>query len=171
MRVSQNFGFLYILLVICQILICNYCQITPYILVTMLPVMILCIPLSVNTISCMIIAFLTGLSVDWLSEGLIGINACALVPVALARKGIIRIFLGEDIISRSDSFSFKKNGALKISIALITSIGLFLTIYIVLDGAGTKTVWFNISRFFASLSCCYLLGVVVTNLLSPDDRK
>lgn len=80
---GQNFGLIYFLLVIGQIILCNFTNLGPYVTLTMLPAMILCMPLTVSTPLCMITAFVTGLSVDWLAEGLVGINAAALVPVAL----------------------------------------------------------------------------------------
>ncbi len=171
MRMNQNFGILYSLLLICQIILCNFSPLGPYIMLTMLPAMILCIPLTVNTIWCMVIAFLSGLSVDWLSEGLIGINAASLVPVALMRNGIIRIFFGEDLIIRKDSFSFNKFGALKVSAALLVCLSVFLGIYVILDGAGTRPQWFNWTYFGASLACNWLLALLVTYILTPDDRK
>ena len=171
MRTNQNFGLLYFLLVICQIILCNYCHLGPYVMLTMLPAMILCIPLSINTAACMLIAFASGLSVDWLSEGLLGLNAAAAVPAALLRKPLIRFFLGEDIITRNDSFSIRKNGIGKVSFAILTVTALFLAIYIFLDGAGTRPFWFCISRFSASLACNWVLGLIVTGILTPDDRK
>ncbi len=171
MRTNQNLGILYSLLLICQIILCNFSPLGPYIMLTMLPAMILCIPLTINTIWCMIIAFVSGLVVDWLSEGLIGINAASLLPVALMRKGIIRIFFGEDLITRKDSFSFNKFGALKVSAALLTSTAVFLAFYVLLDGAGTRPQWFNWAYFGASLACNWLLALLVTHILTPDDRK
>lgn len=171
MRMNQHFGILYILLLICQLILCNYSPLGPYIMLTMLPAMILCVPLTISTIGCMFIAFGSGLAVDWLAEGLIGINAASLIPVALARKTIIKIFLGEDLITRKDSFSFNKYGTSKVSAAIITSIAIFLAMYIMLDGAGTRPLWFNTVSFLASLLCNWLLGLLVTHTLTPDDRK
>lgn len=168
---NHNFGILFTILVIAQMIICNYFQITPYVVLSILPAMILCIPLTVSTSFCMIIAFVSGLAVDWLAEGLIGINAAALVPVALARKSIIRIFLGEDLIARRDSFTFKKNGIGKISVALFAALAIFFVIYTALDGAGMRPTSFNLIRFFASLSASMALSLVVTAVLTPDDRK
>lgn len=168
---NQHFGILYFLMVIGQMVICNYFHFTPYIVLSMLPAMILCMPLTIKTSACMIIAFASGLSVDWLAEGLIGINAASLVPVALARKTIIRIFLGEDLIARSDSFTFKKNGIGKISIALITALSIFFGIYVILDSAGTQPTSFNIIRFAASVAASFILSLLVTAVLTPDDRK
>lgn len=168
---NHNFGILFILLVIAQMIICNYFQMTPYIVLSILPAMILCIPLTVSTNVCMLIAFASGLTVDWLAEGLIGINAASLVPVAMARKTIIRIFLGEDLIARRDSFTFKKNGIGKISIALFASLAIFFAIYIILDGAGTRPYSFNLIRFTASVTASLALSLVVSAVLIPDDRK
>lgn len=171
MKTSQNFGILYVLLVMIQVLICNYCRLSPYITLSMLPAMVLCLPLGIGTVRCMVAAFISALCVDWLSEGLIGINAAALLPVAFLKTGIIRIFIGEDIISRKDSFSLRKNGIGKISIIILAALTIYLCIYILLDGAGTRPLWFNIARFCASLACNWILSIAVVRLLMPDDRK
>lgn len=168
---GQNFRLYYFLLLIGQILLCNYFPFGMYVVLSLLPAMILCIPLTIGTAGCMLIAFASGLAVDWLSEGLLGINAAALVPVALLRKPFIRLFLGEDLITRKDSFSFRKNGAGKISMTMILALAVFLGIYIFLDGAGTRPVLIDLARFAASLICCWPLALLVTDILTPDDRK
>ncbi len=171
MRTNHNFGILYILMLVCQIALCNFSPLGPYIMLTLLPAMILCMPLGIGTIWCMVLAFFTGLSVDWISEGLLGINAAALVPVALARKTVIRLFFGEDLITRKDSFSFNKYGMGKVSAAQATVLALFLIIYITLDGAGTRSLWFSLSYFGASLLCNLPLALLTTHVLTPDDRR
>lgn len=171
MRTGQNFGLLYSLLLICQVLLCNYFQFTPYAMLTLLPAMILCVPLTISTTGCMILAFGSGLAVDWIAEGVIGLNASALIPVALLRKPLIRIFFGEDLITRKDSFSLRKYGMAKVSAAILSCLAVFLVIYIFLDGAGTKPLWFNLSRGGITLLCSYLVSLIVVNTLTPDDRK
>ena len=168
---TQNFGLLYFLMVLGQMVLCNFTDFSPFVMLTLLPAMIICVPLTVTTPLCMILAFVTGLSVDWLSEGIIGLNAASLVPVAIMRKPLIRFFLGEDIITRNDTFSFRKNGIGKISLTLMVMISLFLAVYIFLDGAGTRPLWFNMTRFGVSLACNMLLALIITNILTPDDRK
>lgn len=168
---TQSFGLLFILMVFGQMILCNFAGFSPYVMLSMLPAMIICVPLTVSTPLCMLIAFVTGLSVDWLSEGLIGLNASSLIPVALMRKPLIRFFLGEDLIVRSDSFSIRKNGLGKISLVLGVSLMIFLGIYIFLDGAGTRPVWFNMARFWVSFACNMVLALIVTNILTVDDRK
>lgn len=171
MKVSQHFGILYSLLLIGQIVLCNYAALGPYVMLTMLPAMIMCLPTTFRTHTCLMVAFASGLCVDWLSEGLLGLNAAAAVPVALMRNGIIKIFLGEDIITRGDRFSFRKNGFSKIMVAMFTATAIYLGIYILLDGAGSRPALFSLTRLGISTVCCLALAMAVTNILSPDDRK
>jgi len=161
----------YLLLVVVQILLCNYFHVTPYITLSILPIMILCLPLKVSTVAAMIIAFVTGLSVDFLAEGLIGINALALVPVAYVRKSLIGFVFGEDLISRGEDFSIRKNGLGEVSMAILLVQSLFLIIYIAADGAGTRPFWFNAARFGASLAAGYLVALLLVDTLVPDSRK
>ena len=168
---NPTFGILYILLVIVQMIICNYFQFSPYFVLSILPAMVLCIPLNIGTGMAMVIAFVTGLSVDWLAEGLIGINTVALLPVAYARKTIIRIILGEDLISRQESFTFRKNGLVKIGIALLISYLIFFVIYITFDGAGTRSFWFNLLRFILSLSGSLIAALITTSAITSEERR
>ena len=41
----------------------------------------------------------------------------------------------------------------------------------ILDGAGTRTTSFNLIRFGASVAASLLLSLIVTEVLTPDDRK
>ena len=161
----------YLLLVVVQILLCNYFHVTPYITLSILPIMILCLPLKISTVAAMIIAFVTGLSVDFLAEGLIGINALALVPVAYVRKSLIGFVFGEDLISRGEDFSIRKNGLGEVSMAILLVQSLFLIIYIAADGAGTRPFWFNAARFGTSLAAGYLVALLLVDTLVPDSRK
>ena len=171
MRLTQNYSLTFVLLLICQLFLSNYNCLGPYIMLTILPTMILCIPTSVGTFVAMIIAFGCGFVTDLFAEGLLGLNVAALLPVAFCKKGIIRIFLGEDLIARKDNFSIRKNGLGKVSFAQITASAIFLAAYIFLDGAGTRPFWFCASKFFASLGCCWALGICIINILTSDDRK
>ena len=80
---KSGFFAVYAILVVAQMLLSNYFHLTQYILLSILPVMVLCIPLNVSTSASMVIAFVTGLLVDLLSEGLLGLNALAVVFTSL----------------------------------------------------------------------------------------
>lgn len=169
MKTAQNFGLMYILMVVGQMFICNYFHLSMYVSLTILPAIMLCIPLSAGTITAMLIAFASGLAVDALSDSVLGLNALSLVPVALCRKPVIRLFLGDEIIERKESFSFRQNGFMKIAGMTAICLSVFLLIYITADGAGVRPLWFNAARFAASLTCSWLLSLLVVNILTSAD--
>ena len=169
MKTNRNIGLTYILMVIVQMFICNYFHFSMYVTLSMLPAMVLCIPLSVNTSLAMVIAFATGLATDVFSDAVLGLNAMSLVPVALARKYIIRTFIGEETVEREESFSFHKNGLGKVSASIALCELIFFAIYIIMDGAGTRPVWFNISRLCASMAASYILSLIAIHMLSSED--
>ena len=167
---KSGFWLIYIILLVAQLLLSTYANFTPCVMVTMLPVMVLCMPIRMGTVLAMVIAFATGLSVDLLSEGLLGLNALALVPVAFARNSIIRLIFGGELFAREEDFSIHRNGFWKVLVAIVLSTALFLAVYIWADGAGTRPLLFNAIRFGASLVASTLLSLLVVNLLAPDSR-
>lgn len=167
---KTNFWGMYLLLLLAQLLLTNYCRFTPYLTLTILPVMVLCIPIRVSTIGALAIAFASGLTVDFLAEGLSGINALALLPVAYARKGIIRLIFGEELFARQEDFSTQRNGFGQLLMALVMVQALFLLIYIWADGAGTRPLWFQAARFGISLVAGLIPSLPALGLLRPDRR-
>lgn len=167
----QKFALLYILLLVAQIILCNYFNFSAYIMLSILPVLILCLPTSVNTLFSLLIAFVSGLTVDYLSEGILGLNTLALVPVAYCRLELIKFIFGEELIVRSDNFTIRKQGMGKVIFAIVLVQSIFLLIYIIADGAGTRTIIFNFLRFSLSLTVGTLLSIAIVDLVSTDERK
>ena len=165
---QTGFFISFILLLIVQICICNFFRLSQFVMLSILPAMILLIPIRRNTVYTMIIAFATALATDLLADGMIGLNIAALVPVAFARKGIIRLVFGEEIFARKEDVSIPRQGLWKMSLAIIMAQTLFLAIYIILDGAGTRPVWFGFARYGASLAGGYILSLFVADILSPE---
>ena len=166
---KRGFWIAYIFLLMAQLLLSNYFHVTPYIFLTLLPVMVLCIP--IRTIGAMLIAGLSGLVIDFLSEGVLGLNALALIPVAYARNGIIGLIFGPELFARKEDFSIGRCGFGKVAVALFLSLLIFLVIYIWADGAGTRPLWFNGLRLGASLVASFLLSLLTLGVLAPDPRK
>jgi hypothetical protein len=166
-----EFWIAYVLLLVAQLLLSNYFHVTPYIFLTILPVMVLCIPIRMGTVGAMFVAALTGLAVDYLSEGVLGLNALALIPVAFARNGIIGLVFGRELFARKEDFSVERCGFGKVAMALFLSTLLFLVIYIWADGAGTRPLWFNGLRLAASLGASFVVSLLTLGVLAPDPRK
>ena len=165
------FWLIYVLMVIGQLLLTNYLRVSPYLMLTILPVMVICISIRTGTLAAMLIAFATGLVVDFLSDGLPGLNAIALVPVAFCRNGIIRLIFGSEVFAREEDFSAQKNGFGKVFQALLIAQIIFLAIYIWVDAAGMRPFSFNAIRFAVSLVAGLLISLPALGLLAPDSRR
>ena len=161
----------YALLVAAQLLLTNYLRVSPYLLLTILPFMVLCISIRVGTVGAMLIAFITGLFVDMLSEGVLGLNAIALVPVAFARNSIIKLVFGLELFARQEDFCPKRNCFGKTVLALLIAHSIFLMVYLWVDAAGMRPLSFNLIRFAVSLAAGIPVSLLTLGLMAPDPRK
>ena len=160
--------WMYFILVVAQMIICNYFYLSYYITLSLLPALILLMPVSIGTVGAMCIAFVTGFAVDALAEGLIGLNILALVPVAFFRHGILSLVFGREIFARGENVSIRKQGLGKVIASLLMAQALFLAVYIWADTAGTTPFWFDLVRFMLSLLVSLPLSLLSEDLL--EDR-
>ena len=167
----HNYFLLYFLLTFAQLLITNYINLGPYIMLSIMPALVLGIPTKVGTNSAMFIAFVSGLLIDLLSEGVLGLNILALVPVAFLRKVITGFVFGEELHTRNTDFSIKKYGAEKVFFAISLAQAIFLVIYLLSDGAGARSVLFFAERFLLSMVAGILLSIAVVEVLTTEDKK
>lgn len=168
---KNRFVLTYVLLVIAQMLLCNYFHFTPYIMLTILPIMVFCIPTRVSVFWTLIIAFVTGLAVDYFAEGIIGLNAAALLPVAILRRTLIETIFGPEPFEQEENITVKKYGLAKVSLAIFIITAIFLLIYNIADCAGTRPFIFILAKVCLSLLASYILSLLAINLLSYDDRR
>lgn len=161
----------YLILLAAQIIICNYLNLSQFVTINVLPVMILMLPVSCSGAAAMLTAFLTGLAVDLLGDGVIGLNAFALVPVALCRRGVIRAVFGNEIFGRKEDLSAAKYGIGKMLLAALIMEGLFMLLYVWADGAGSRPLWHNALRILLSTALCTLIAPWIAGLMSNDRRE
>ena len=155
----------YALLVVVQLLLSNFLRVSPYMMLTIL------LSIRVGTVGAMFIAAATGLTVDFLTEGVIGLNTISLIPVAFCRNGIIRLVFGTELFARREDFSPQRNGFSKTLLALLIAQSLFLVIYIWVDSAGMRSLSFNAIRFGVSLVTGMLVSLFTLGILAPDPRR
>lgn len=167
----NRFWLTFILMVIAQMVICNYFPASPYVMISILPAIVLLIPIQYGTPMALVVAFVTGLCVDFLSDGVPGLNAFSLVPVAFCRKNIVSLIFGEELFARKENVSFAKHGAVKVALALLFAEFIFFLLYIHMDIAGTRPFSFRLLRFVLSLSVSSPLALLVADRLTKEDRK
>lgn len=163
-----RFWMYYLLLVVVQILLCNYADFSQYIIPVLLPAMILCISLKYPTVFCMVIAFVTGFAVDFFSGAPLGLTPVALVPVAACRKTIIRLVFGGELLLRNEELSVPRFGYFKMSFAVGLATLLYLVVFVFVDSAGTRSFGFNLARTLVSLAVVLPFGVYVAGLLTSE---
>lgn len=168
---KDRFVIHYLILVILQLVICNFLHLSPYLQLSVLPALVFCLPAAVPTAASLLIAFATGLTVDFLAEGVIGPNALALVPVAYFRKSIYRLYFGEEFIRRGGRVSVSGLGTGKVSAALITVQALYLLLYLWTDGAEAHPFTFNLVRFTVSLAVGTVVSFWIADLIQPKERR
>ena len=168
---KNRFEITFLLLVIAQILVCNYFHFSYYVTLSILPLLILCLPLRLGTLWALLIAAAVGLAVDLLADGVLGLNAAALLPVAFVRNTVVSAVFGRGVFARNEDIAVRRHGYPKFALAIVLVQALFLLIYIALDGAWTRPFWFNALRFAASLLAGEVVSLLLAGLLVPDDRK
>ena len=168
---KSDFWAVYLLMLAAQLLLSNYVNLSPYVMVSILPVMVLCIPIRVHPAVAMILAFLSGLVVDLFTEGVLGLNSFALVAVAGLRNPVIRLIFGDELFARKEDFSIRRSSFGKVAAALLIVQLVFVVLYVWADGAATRPGWFNFARMGASTLAGFLLSLLTVNVLAPDTRK
>lgn len=165
---KKEFFIAYILLVVLQMLIYNYLHLSHYLLLSILPVMVLLIPIRFSTTATLFIAFATGLVADFFSDGVLGLNLAALLPVALLRERVIALVFGEELFSRGEDASIRRQGPVKMGVAILIVQAIFLLIYIWADSAGTRPFTFNFIRWAVSLVAGTAVSLLVARILAPE---
>lgn len=168
---KQNYIMMFLLIVGVQLLICNYLHVSTFLTLSILPCAILLMPTRYSPVVAMLLAFVSGLAVDTLAEGVTGLNALALVPVAGARRWICGFIFGKELTSTGEDVSMMKYGIGKMALAIFIAQFIFLAIYICTDGAEARPFMFNALRFSVSLVAGTLISLIIANLLDPNERK
>ena len=159
-----------LILVFAQALICNFLHISNFLTLSILPVLVLCLPTRYSTTHALVAAFLIGLAVDFMAEGVMGLNVFALVPVGLARRKICNAIFGEELVARMDDFSVKKYGVAKVALALAAVQAIFLIFYIWADGGRSWPASTNVFRFLISFLAGMAVSLPLANMLTREGR-
>ena len=167
---KQNYIMMFLLIVGVQLLICNYLHISTFLTLSILPCAILLMPTRYSPVVAMLLAFVSGLAVDTLAEGVTGLNALALVPVAGARRWICGFIFGKELTSTGEDVSMMKYGTGKMALAIFIAQFIFLSIYISVISCPNLGL-FNALRFSVSLVAGTLISLIIANLLDPNERK
>ena len=167
----QRYLITYLILLVVQVILGGLLNLSQYVVLCFLPVMIMSLPITFSTSSVMLIAFASGLAVDFFTNGVLGLTACALVPLAYARNGLIRLVFGTELLSRQEDISIHKQGAGKVLLATLLSTALYFAIFIPVDCAGTRSFTFMLVRWALSVLASTAVSFYVAGLLAPKEAE
>lgn len=160
MRNARLF-LLYAVLLIIQMVLANFLDVTSYLVISFLPAIIVCLPTRYHTVPVMVAAFVLGFLVDFFSGSLLGLSSIALVPVALTRRLFLWLSFGRDYFERREDIVSDRGGMYRTGLCILLETVLFLTVYVSVDAAGMQTAGFNFLRILASTA----VGIVAAQFV------
>ena len=157
---NKNPVLIYFLLIPVQIVLSQLIQPGPDWVLTLLPVMLLCLPTGWTTLRCMLFAFCTGLAVDFFSGGVLGLSALALTPLGWMRNFFLRKFFNDELVDRGEPLSWRKWGMGIVGLVLLMT-AIFLLIYIFVDAGGERSFWMGSRTFLLSMAADAVLALLI----------
>lgn len=161
----------YLVLALAQMVLWNFCNFTPLLVLTFMPVMVLFLPVRRSTPAAMVTAFVLGFAVDFLTGTPLGLSSIALVPVALVRRPLMSAVFGSELLERGEEMDFRRYGFGKMAFAALLATALFLVIFIIGDSAGTVPAGVSVAKGFISLLVDWGISLPIANLLCPDPNS
>ena len=155
---SINYWLVFVFLGILQIALSVLFRLPILMTVSIFPMLILYMPGNIGREKSLVLTFGISLAVDFFSDGMLGLSAIALLPIALLRLDILKLVSGEEIfINKRDIPAIHQKGlTMFTSIALATA--LYFLVFVWVDAAGMRPFGFNVLR--------WLVSTVVSSLVS-----
>jgi len=164
-----RFWFIFLLILAADILLGNFLNLGPYVCISLLPILILFLPVNYGGPAAMAIAFATAFAADFFTNGLLGLNIIALLPAAFSRGWIISLVFGSEVRARGEDLSLRKQGLPKMMLALLIMTAVFFAVYVWVDAAGTRSFGFNTLRWLLSSLASTLVQAFLTGFLSSEN--
>ena len=158
----------FVLVFLLQLVISDYLHLGPWVCLTLIPFLILHIPLSRSPHVVMLAAFGLGLGLDILSAGVPGLNAFAAVLAAAPRKFFYRILVISDRQDKTEVPLLKDIGLFKYLKYLTVLVAIYLAAYILLDCVSVRPAGFIAVKFAASTVASVILSLL---LAVPIQRR
>lgn len=154
-----------IILTAIQILMDNYLDLGVYVYLFIIPYFILLLPYKYKTISTMLIAFLLGLFVDFLSNGVLGLNAAALTAMALTRQSFLKLVVNEQSMGKYDTPAIKDIGFIGYAIFITLSYLVFFIFYVLFDSLGSGHILLSLLKILISTIANTVLIIILSYII------
>ncbi|MBO4475103.1 MAG: hypothetical protein J5737_00050 [Bacteroidales bacterium] len=165
---DYKFIIAFVVLTVVQIFLCNFLNLSRFVLLSFLPALVLMLPVRLGNIPMMLLGFALGFIVDFFSTGMLGLTCLALVPVALARNFTLDILFGDELGTREGELSVSRFGIPKFILAIVSLCALYFALYVWADAAGTMGFWSCALRFLLSTVVSTPVCLVTASILRPE---
>lgn len=157
--------FIFLVLVLLQIVVCKYLGISAWFVLSILPVVILFAKVEISTFALMILAALAGIAVDLLGDGLIGLNSFSLVLLSVFRGPILSRIMGKVNLPERGYVKYEAVPTARLLLSIIVAETIFFLPYVYLDGGfSAGVVFFSIRlllSIFINLPLCFYAGLAI----------
>lgn len=156
MRIDKHYIIFFSLLLF-QIILSSAVNLSNYLVLSVLPLMIMTLPKEFSAPAAMLSAFFAGFIADFFTDGTLGLTICALLPVALLRLYLLEFFDEEKLPDNKDSF-----------LPLLAANLVFMVVFVWVDAAGTRPFIFNFLRTLLSVPINTLIGYVIATMVLKE---
>ena len=148
------------IMIICQIMVSEYVNIWAVLYIAVFPQFIILLPPTINRSAYMLIAFALGLAIDLFADGVLGLNAAALTAMAYFRSPILKLVLPKASFESYENMPIipRTVEVYKLALLNILLLGVFFTVYVVLDSAGT----FPFTYTLLKILLCVAVNSIIT---------
>lgn len=148
------------LMVVCQILLSEYVNIWSILYIAIFPQFIILLPPSMNRSLHLIVAFLLGLCIDFFADGVLGLNAAALVAMAYTRPFFLKLTLSKGNTDNAEGqpLTPKTVEIPKLIMLNTLMLAVFFTAYILLDSAAGFSLWYTLLK----IGICVAVNSIIT---------
>ena len=165
---DYKYIIVFVVFTVVQIVLCNFLNLSRFAVLSIMPALVLMLPLRWGDIAMMAAAFVLGVIVDFFSTGMLGLTSLALVPAALARNFTVGLLFGDELGAREGELSVSRFGILKFALATLILCIIYFLLYVWADAAGTQPFWECALRFFLSVLVSTPVCILVAKLLRPE---
>lgn len=160
-----------VLLIIAQGALDNYVNLSTYVDISLPLFIILMLPYRMGTVPAMLTAFATGLVVDVLGNGILGMTSAALTATALCRRGILLLTTAHETSVKEGRPSMESIGIRRFILYSIPLTLIYIIVLILIDNSGFKPVGTCVLRMSLSLVTDTALMTALYAVISDNRRK
>lgn len=154
-----------VFLMLMQMLISGYVNIWPMLYIAVFPMLLIALPYNINRYIALLVAFGTGLLIDFVSDGVLGLNAAAATALMYFRGPFFHLIINKNTLENMTLLTERSIGTSKFILLSAFSYAVFFIFYIALDSGESTSFLYILLRFAINLTVNVALVVLLWKTL------